>query len=128
MRYAPLFLLTLSGLMLGQVRPETINKLDTVTKAKGLHYVVGCSSRDDKPKEDFYAGAQIPGHDSIACVEEGGKAEWWVSDYDTQQEAAEALLRILQGPPNLHPYHCEPPSKKIHQHRQCPPRIEGGIQ
>ena len=121
-----LVVMILSVCALAQVRKETLAQLEKVTAAKHLHFEIGCVSSDDDPEEEFIAYANIPGHDSLHCVEEGGKSEWAVTKQRTQQAAAEALIEALKWEPTLVPRHCEP-AMKMHKHRQCPRPIRGGL-
>lgn len=95
---------------------ELQTALNAIACSRDLYWNVYCTTFYKGEPENYQATATV-GKAFNIYIEEGATAYWNVySGFKTQDEAAQALLKALSGPPNSLPQH-----KKEHVQVRFPP-------
>lgn len=90
-----------------ELRPpaeEVIRLLNVEAKKQGVYWHLWCTAYYEGDKEEYKAMATKGGALNI-YYEDGATDFWDVSKAASREEAAYALLKALQGPPNHKPQH-----------------------
>lgn len=106
------------------VEPEPFRSLRAYASAHHIDWNIYCDGNAEGEAYIFWA---IPaGGSNTPYIEDGGM-DWWSDDrsFPTQEKAAKVLLKLIQGPPNVHPRH-KPAEVKIKK-KLCRTPVSGGL-
>jgi len=105
-----------------EVRPshsELLRQLQVEADKHHVYWKVFCTAFYEGD-EDKYSAIATKGKPFNIYIEEGADKHWFVSNLNTQDDAAWALLRALRLPPNSTPQH-----KDVRKKVECKQDLEG---